>query len=680
MEFERKVVNSKIILCDIEGTTSSIDFVKDTLFPYALKNVEKFLQENWERDDVKEAVVELKKLSDKDVEEKTEGAVPVLGDDEDKVKIQESVVKNVEWLMSNDRKVTPLKTLQGLIWEAGYKDGTIKGHVYDDVPKAFENWTKTGHKIYIYSSGSVMAQKLLFGHTTSGDMQPHLSGYFDTKIGAKQEKESYESIVKEMECDADEVLFLTDIVKEAKAARDAGVNVVILERPGNAALTDEEKKEYRIIDSFELLPLEEVTTGKRKIQEEVDDQKQETTKPAKIAKLEEDNAAAADKPEKMEEAQDKKTDVESKCDTAVVEKEKTEIDRTDGNSKTDQETESKVEEKMEVDVSEEKEVVVAEKKVEVVKEEEKKVEEDKAVTTDEKKDEIEEKMEVDAAVESIEEVAEKKVDDDKEVTEAEPKLMEEKESSAPETATEPEKATETVVEVAAEAVEEIVTETATEVIAETVTKSVEVSETTTSTSKTAEEDTSKEIETGLEADVTAEITEVVKSTSKVETEDLSSVKPEVTTTAATETTEVDSTAEKKEEAVNGKMAAVAAESEEKKKEEEEKVEEKVTENTNGNAAVPDVVVTDSAEALNGDAKGDEVEKTENGKDEVKNGHKMEENAATSQDADGEKTAQDSTESATSTATNDQVSGEVIVKKCVDAVVKSPVTQTVEAES
>lgn len=154
--------------------------------------------------------------------------------------------------------------------------------IYDDVPKAFENWTKTGHKIFIYSSGSVNAQKLLFGNTSAGDLLPHLSGHFDTKIGAKQEKQSYEAIAKEIEFAPDEIVFLTDIVKEAKAAQDAGMNVVIVVRPGNAALTDEEKKEFAVIETFETLPLEEVTTGKRKIQEEEVEEKQ--VQPKKIAK------------------------------------------------------------------------------------------------------------------------------------------------------------------------------------------------------------------------------------------------------------------------------------------------------------------------------------------------------------------------------------------------------------
>lgn len=115
--------------------------------------------------------------------------------------------------MGSDRKTASLKTLQGLIYPKGYKDGTIKAHVYEDVPKALEQWVTSGHKIFIYSSGSVDAQKLLFAHTETGDLSAHIAGYYDTAVGAKQESKSYAAIAKEIDFAPEEIVFLTDVVK-----------------------------------------------------------------------------------------------------------------------------------------------------------------------------------------------------------------------------------------------------------------------------------------------------------------------------------------------------------------------------------------------------------------------------------------------------------------------------------
>lgn len=115
--------------------------------------------------------------------------------------------------MSADRKTASLKTLQGLIYPKGYKDGTIKGQVYEDVPKALEQWVSTGHKVYIYSSGSVDAQKLLFANTEKGDLSAQIAGYFDTAVGAKIESKSYNAIAKEIDIAPEEIVFLTDVVK-----------------------------------------------------------------------------------------------------------------------------------------------------------------------------------------------------------------------------------------------------------------------------------------------------------------------------------------------------------------------------------------------------------------------------------------------------------------------------------
>lgn len=255
------VKKSKVLLLDIEGTTTSISFVKDKLFPYAEENVKDFLDAQWDDEDVKEAVNALRKLAIEDQEKSVEGLVSIPGEDASKEDQIEGLVKNVKWQMSSDRKVAPLKQLQGLIWKKGYDKGDIKGHVYDDVLPALEQWRSVeGQKIYIYSSGSVQAQKLLFGQSSAGDLLPLIDGHFDTAVGAKQEATSYTAIVEKIGCKAEEILFLTDIEKEAEAARTSGVNVALVSREGNAPLAEGAAAAYPVLHSFTQLTV----TNKRK--------------------------------------------------------------------------------------------------------------------------------------------------------------------------------------------------------------------------------------------------------------------------------------------------------------------------------------------------------------------------------------------------------------------------------
>ncbi|XP_037025761.1 enolase-phosphatase E1 [Bradysia coprophila] len=271
----------KVIVTDIEGTTTSISFVKDKLFPYAVEHVEEYLTANWTTEAVQEAVKELRAQYAVDVTDKIEGAVAI-SDGEAKEQAEQiaEVVANVKWQISIDRKTTSLKKLQGLIWAKGYDSGAIKGHVYSDVPKAFERWTADNIKIYIYSSGSVAAQKLLFTNSEHGDLTSNISGYFDTNVGMKQDQLSYEKIVKEVGCEPSDILFLTDIVNEAAAAKGSGIKVALLVRSGNGPLTDEEKAEYEIFTSFDDIHSEFVI-GKRKFEDIVTAE----TNAIKIAKL-----------------------------------------------------------------------------------------------------------------------------------------------------------------------------------------------------------------------------------------------------------------------------------------------------------------------------------------------------------------------------------------------------------
>lgn len=297
VSFDEKVLASKAIICDIEGTTSSISFVKDVLFPYALKNVEEYLKTHWNEDATKTVVAALREQADEDKKAEVEGVVTIPAEDSED--IIPDIVKNVEWQMSLDRKTGALKTLQGLVWAKGYKDGSIKGHVYEDVKKALEQWNEGGRKVYIYSSGSVDAQKMLFEHSEQGDLVKYLSGYYDTKIGAKQEKDSYEAILKKVEVSGEDALFLTDIVAEAKAAKEAGLNVVLLDRPGNAELSEEDRKEFPVISSFSDLPFEAVKSTESKNGSESTEEK--ATESEKAAESE----AAAPESEKAAESEAK---------------------------------------------------------------------------------------------------------------------------------------------------------------------------------------------------------------------------------------------------------------------------------------------------------------------------------------------------------------------------------------
>ena len=218
-----------VLLFDIEGTTSAISFVTETLFPFAATHLADFLEKNIDQlDDVVHAFRE-QALHDLEMGRNDVVPIPL----EDRSAILESIVYNALAQITADRKVTPLKFIQGQIWAEGYQTGTLKGHVFDDVLSTFQNLVAQQKRIYIYSSGSVQAQKLLFGHSIAGDLRSYISGYFDTNIGHKIHEKSYRDIANEIGVPCYEVLFLTDKFSEADAASKAGCQVVILNRPGN---------------------------------------------------------------------------------------------------------------------------------------------------------------------------------------------------------------------------------------------------------------------------------------------------------------------------------------------------------------------------------------------------------------------------------------------------------------
>ncbi len=197
----------KAIVIDIEGTTSSLSFVKDTLFPYARNKLADYIYANSDEDLVKQQVNDAIKLS--------------CGEVSIDATLDEVVLLLQRWI-DEDRKIIPLKTLQGLIWEQGYIQGDYKGHVYSDAYDSLQHWHKQGVLLSVYSSGSVYAQKLLFQHTEFGDITPFFSNYFDTHVGNKGDITSYQQIATQIGLPPVNILFLSDIVAELDAALAAG--------------------------------------------------------------------------------------------------------------------------------------------------------------------------------------------------------------------------------------------------------------------------------------------------------------------------------------------------------------------------------------------------------------------------------------------------------------------------
>lgn len=194
----------KAIVTDIEGTTSSLSFVHDVLFPYAREHIGDFVRAH---------------AAEQVVAEPLRAVAQELGET---LELEETIARLQQWI-DEDRKVTALKTLQGLIWEEGYRNGDFHGHIYDDAVRNLRQWHERGIALYVYSSGSVKAQQLLFAHTEYGDLTPLFSGYFDTHTGHKRESSSYEVITSEIGLRAGDILFLSDICEELDAARAAGM-------------------------------------------------------------------------------------------------------------------------------------------------------------------------------------------------------------------------------------------------------------------------------------------------------------------------------------------------------------------------------------------------------------------------------------------------------------------------
>ncbi|MGH8107760.1 MAG: acireductone synthase [Arenimonas sp.] len=224
----------KTILTDIEGTTSSISFVKEVLFPYARRELPNFVR---------------KHAHDAKVRYWLDQVQLELGSE---IFNDEHLIETLLNWIDTDRKHTALKALQGMIWVAGYRDGDYAAHIYDDAAAMLKQWHADGYRIYVYSSGSVPAQKLFFAHTTAGDLTPLFSGYFDTEMGGKRDAESYRRIAAAIDTDPSDIVFLSDIVEELDAADEACLDTVLLDRLNDYPVPrrNEATHGHRRVESF----------------------------------------------------------------------------------------------------------------------------------------------------------------------------------------------------------------------------------------------------------------------------------------------------------------------------------------------------------------------------------------------------------------------------------------------
>ncbi len=232
----------RVVLLDIEGTTTPVDFVYRVLFPHAHARVGVFLEAHGSDPDVARDVTGLRDEHTRDV---AAGLNPPAWESS-----AGGATAYARHVMDQDRKLTPLKSLQGRIWAEGYATGALRGQVYPDVPPALVRWTSAGRRVAIFSSGSVLAQKLLFAHSEHGDLTPFLSAHFDTTTGPKREAESYLRIAAALGVPASAGLFVSDVAAELDAARLAKFETALAVRtpPGPVA------PGHRRITSFDELP------------------------------------------------------------------------------------------------------------------------------------------------------------------------------------------------------------------------------------------------------------------------------------------------------------------------------------------------------------------------------------------------------------------------------------------
>jgi enolase-phosphatase E1 len=234
----------RVILLDIEGTTTPVEFVYQTLFPFASRKLESFLREHAQDPEIQSLIRDFRAQHGAD---ERNGLKPPRWMDHPEDARLCSTGAYGQWLIARDSKCTPLKSFQGKIWQQGLMSGELRGEVFPDVPIAFKRWRQQKKIICIYSSGSVLAQQNLFRTTASGDLTSYISLFFDTRVGAKTEGESYKKIAASFSYAPGQFLFISDAVKEIEAARSVGMQAVLCERDGRTSSSPTES----VIHSFE---------------------------------------------------------------------------------------------------------------------------------------------------------------------------------------------------------------------------------------------------------------------------------------------------------------------------------------------------------------------------------------------------------------------------------------------
>lgn len=239
------------IVLDIEGTTTSLRFIKDVLFPYIKRNLARFLRERWHTEEV---VATLARLIRQEERDNRDGLQPPkiwkLTETNDMTKIIDSIVSNVLWQMDLKRHNTALKQLQILVWVYGYENNELKGHVYEDVGIAFKRWRNMGIRLFVYSTGMAVAQQLLFSNSTQGNLLSLIENYFDVLVGSKILASSFKKIAYYMSVSTSQVLFITDTPDEGRAAREAGCQVLLVQRPENKRITASQGQDFNIITAL----------------------------------------------------------------------------------------------------------------------------------------------------------------------------------------------------------------------------------------------------------------------------------------------------------------------------------------------------------------------------------------------------------------------------------------------
>lgn len=240
------------IVLDIEGTTTSLRFIKDVLFPYIKQNLARYLRDRWHTDEVVATLARLIRQEERDLRD---GLQPPriwkVTETGELTKIIDSIVGNVVWQMDSKRHNTALKQLQILVWVYGYENNELKGHVYEDVGSAFRRWRSMGIRLFVYSTGMAMAQQLLFSNSSQGNLLNLIENYFDVLTGPKTNPSSFKKIALQyMNISPNQLLFITDTVDEARAAREAGCQVVLVQRSDNKRLVASQTLEYYVVNSL----------------------------------------------------------------------------------------------------------------------------------------------------------------------------------------------------------------------------------------------------------------------------------------------------------------------------------------------------------------------------------------------------------------------------------------------